>query len=111
RRSHRRPNERTTQNDIANACASEGAQPEPLTAVSMFTNCGAGDFGFAQAGFRLEVLPELEERRLQIAKLNHPPATGIPGDVRETWPAIVAAHRAIRGGRRPALLAACPPCQ
>ena len=27
-----------------------------LRAVSLFTNCGAGDVGFAKAGFRFEVL-------------------------------------------------------
>ena len=35
----------------------------------------------------------------------------MPGDLRETWPETVSAHRQLFGGTAPALLAACPPCQ
>ena len=82
-----------------------------LTAVSLFTNCGAGDIGFARAGFRFEVLAEIDRRRLAVAALNLSDASAIPGDLRCTWPDVVAAFQRRRGGESPTLLAACPPCQ
>lgn len=82
-----------------------------LPAVSLFSNCGAGDVGFAKAGFEFDVLAELDERRLSVAKLNLKNAEPVPGDLRETWPAVVSTYRARRGAVPPALLAACPPCQ
>ena len=82
-----------------------------LPAVSLFTNCGAGDIGYARAGFRFQVLGELRRTRLDVASLNHPEATAIPGDLRDTWPDVVKAYRDRMGDVRPALLAACPPCQ
>jgi DNA (cytosine-5)-methyltransferase 1 len=55
-------------------------------------------------------MAELDERRLEVALLNHPRAVGIAGDLRETWPDVVEAYR--RASKAPpALLAACPPCQ
>ena len=82
-----------------------------LRAVSLFTNCGAGDIGFANAGFRFDVLAEIDRRRLRVAALNLPSASVIPGDLRNTWPDVVAAYRDRRNQEPPALLAACPPCQ
>ncbi len=82
-----------------------------LPAVSLFSNCGAGDVGYARAGFDFTVLAELDPRRLAVAKLNLSNAETVPGDLRETWPAVVDAYRARQGSRPPALLAACPPCQ
>ena len=82
-----------------------------LRAVSLFTNCGAGDIGYKRAGFAFEVLAELVPHRLEVAKLNHPRATGIPGDLRETLPRVIESWRESRGEERPSLLAACPPCQ
>lgn len=83
----------------------------PLHAVSLFSNCGAGDLGYARAGFEFEVLAELDERRLEVASLNHPHAATIPGDIRETWRLVIETYRARRGEEPPALLCACPPCQ
>ncbi|MCY4521233.1 MAG: DNA cytosine methyltransferase [Caldilineaceae bacterium] len=83
----------------------------PLSAVSLFTNCGAGDIGFAKAGFQFEVLAEIDQGRLAVASLNLPDSTAIPGDLRHTWPDVVAAYRDRRDHEPPALLAACPPCQ
>jgi DNA (cytosine-5)-methyltransferase 1 len=83
----------------------------PLRAVSLFSNCGAGDLGFAAAGFHFEVMAELDARRLSVALLNHPGAEGVPGDLRETLPKVAAAYRRRAGSEQPALLAACPPCQ
>lgn len=82
-----------------------------LHGVSLFSNCGAGDRGFSDAGFTFEVLAELRENRLEVALLNHPHAKGIPGDLRETWSEVVAAWNRRFPTRKPDLLAACPPCQ
>lgn len=79
--------------------------------MSLFSNCGAGDVGFDNAGFAFDVMAELDERRLSVALRNHPGATGVPGDLRETLPKVVALYRELVGSEAPALLAACPPCQ
>lgn len=81
-------------------------------AVSLFSNCGAGDLGYHQAGFRFDVMAELDPRRLEVCLRNHPSAIGIHGDLRTTWPLVIKAYKKKAGGnRRPALLCACPPCQ
>lgn len=82
-----------------------------LRAVSLFSNCGAGDVGYREAGFRFDVMAELDPRRLEVCLLNHPGAEGVPGDLRKTWPTVVKNYRARAGQARPALLCACPPCQ
>lgn len=56
-------------------------------------------------------MAELDPRRLAVSLLNHPGAEGIPHDLRDTWPQVVAAYRRTSGRKRPALLSACPPCQ
>ena len=80
-------------------------------AVSLFSNCGAGDLGYCNAGFRFDVMAELDPRRLAVSLLNHPGAAGVPGDLRITWPQVIMQYEAIAGGEAPALLCACPPCQ
>jgi DNA (cytosine-5)-methyltransferase 1 len=82
-----------------------------LRAISLFTNCGAGDLGFARAGFEFSVLAELDPRRLEVALLNHPSATAITGDLRATWPLVCKTFKKLNGSRPLDLLAACPPCQ
>lgn len=82
-----------------------------MRAVSLYTNCGAGDVGFARAGFRFEVLAEIDPRRLEVAGLNLPGSAAIAGDLRQTWPDVVSAYRDRCDRESPALLAACPPCQ
>lgn len=79
--------------------------------VSLFSNCGAGDIGYARAGFEFVAMAELDPRRLEVAGLNHRKADLVPGDLRETWPTVVDVYRTRMGERRPYLLAACPPCQ
>ncbi|MEA2242519.1 MAG: (cytosine-5)-methyltransferase 1, partial [Solirubrobacteraceae bacterium] len=86
-------------------------RPPRLPAVSLFSNCGAGDVGYARAGFRFKVLGEIEQRRLDVAALNHREADPIVGDLRATWPKVVASYRRSMGDEPPALLSACPPCQ
>jgi DNA (cytosine-5)-methyltransferase 1 len=80
-------------------------------AVSLFSNCGAGDIGYRQAGFRFDVMAELDPRRLEVCLLNHAGAVGVPNDLRHTWPTVINKYRAIAGDTPPDLLAACPPCQ
>ena len=63
-----------------------------LSAVSLFTNCGAGDVGFARASFRFEVLTEIDRHRLAVAALNLPGSSVIPGDLRHTWSDVVSAY-------------------
>jgi len=82
-----------------------------LDSISLFSNCGAGDIGFARAGFRFKVLAEIDERRLEVALLNHGDASGVAGDLRQTWRKVVATYREQCGSVRPTLLSACPPCQ
>lgn len=79
-------------------------------AVSLFSNCGAGDVGFANAGFQFRVVSEIERRRLRLAALNHQAAAAVWGDLRGTYEEVIVQFRALDGGR-PDLLAACPPCQ
>lgn len=82
-----------------------------LDAVSLFSNCGAGDVGFSAAGFRFRVMAELARSRLRVALRNHQEAEGVPGDLRRTWRDVVDRWRWLHGPARPALVAACPPCQ
>jgi DNA (cytosine-5)-methyltransferase 1 len=82
-----------------------------LRAISLFSNCGAGDVGYRAAGFHFDVMAEIDPRRLEVCLLNHPGALGVPGDLRKTWKRVVAEYRKRAGNRRPALLCACPPCQ
>lgn len=83
----------------------------PYRAVSLFSNCGAGDLGFRKSGFRFSVMAELCQRRLDVCLLNHPEAVGVVGDLRETWPLVVERYKNIAGDQSPDLLCACPPCQ
>ena len=82
-----------------------------MRAVSLFSNCGAGDVGYAAAGFRFGVISEVVDRRLEVAALNHPGAKPISGDLRTTWPLVVDAFREAHGSALPVLLSGCPPCQ
>lgn len=82
-----------------------------LRAISLFSNCGAGDIGYRDAGFRFDVMAEIDKRRLDLALLNHRTAEGVEGNLVSTWPTVVEKYRARAGIERPALLCACPPCQ
>ena len=82
-----------------------------LKAVSLFSNCGAGDVGYRRSGFHFDVMAELDPRRLEVCLRNHPGAVGVPGDLRHTWPEVIEKYRLAVGDTPPDLLAACPPCQ
>jgi DNA (cytosine-5)-methyltransferase 1 len=88
-----------------------GAKNSSLRAVSLFSNCGAGDVGFRAAGFLFTVLAELQQRRLDVAGWNHPGARLVSGDLRSTWRTVVQAYRESFGEESLDLLSACPPCQ
>jgi len=82
-----------------------------MNAISLFSNCGAGDIGFKKAGFSFKVLAELEAKRLRVAKLNHPKAVGVEGDLRKTWVKVIEEYRKKCGSSQLQLMTACPPCQ
>lgn len=80
-------------------------------AVSLFSNCGAGDIGYKKAGFAFDVMAELQPARMDVCLLNHPDAVGVLGDLRETWQEVVRAYKQKARKADLSLLAACPPCQ
>ncbi|MEL7222654.1 MAG: DNA cytosine methyltransferase [Bacteroidota bacterium] len=82
-----------------------------LRAVSLFSNCGAGDYGYREAGFDFKVCAELEPRRADVCSLNHPNAEVIIGDLRESWSEVVSSYKKKFGNKSLDLLTACPPCQ
>lgn len=82
-----------------------------LRAVSLFSNCGAGDIGYRNAGFEFDVMAELDPKRLEVCLLNHAGAIGVVGDLRTTWQTVIEKYYEKSGSKRPALLSACPPCQ
>lgn len=82
-----------------------------MHALSLFSNCGAGDVGYQQAGFQFDLLAEIDERRLEVALQNITHAVGVPGDLRETWEPLIIDYYKEHGLRRPFLMSACPPCQ
>ena len=81
-----------------------------MKAISLFSNCGAGDIGYRNAGFDFAVMAEIITHRLDVALLNHSGAIGIKGDIRNTWENIVEQY-IDRINTPLSLLAACPPCQ
>lgn len=80
-------------------------------AISLFSNCGAGDVGYKEAGFKFDVMAELVENRMKVCLLNHPEAKGVPGDLRETWKQVVQEYKKKTDNAPLSFLAACPPCQ
>jgi DNA (cytosine-5)-methyltransferase 1 len=94
------------------ALVNDQAERSPTwQAVSLFSNCGVGDFGYRRAGFRFKIMADLESRRLEVARVNHPEAHPIPGDLRREWHEVIRSYREKVGDEPPALIAACPPCQ
>lgn len=84
-----------------------------MPAISLFSNCGAGDVGYRAAGdeFHFAVMAELELHRMEVCGLNHPGIVAVQGDLVETWPTVVAQWQALHPNEQPDLLCACPPCQ
>lgn len=90
---------------------SKGDDTVTRPSISLFSNCGAGDYGYKAAGFDFVVMAELVHKRLRVAGVNHACAELVPGDLRSTWPRVVEAYRRRSSGEDPWLLSACPPCQ
>src|SRR5258708_23417912 len=82
-----------------------------MRAISLFSNCGAGDVGYASAGFSFDVVAEIERTRIKVALKNHKRAVGVVGDLRVTWPEVVRVFLERANGDGLDLLCACPPCQ
>lgn len=82
-----------------------------MKAVSLFSNCGAGDLGYRQAGFQFDIMAELVPHRLSVSLLNHPSSFGVKGDLRKTWQEVVVRYNDVAKNEELSLLAACPPCQ
>ena len=80
------------------------------SAVSLFSNCGAGDVGYKLAGFDFKIMAELDPRRLEVCGRNHRNARLISGDLRRTSRQVVDLY-ANEFGDNLDLLSACPPCQ
>lgn len=80
-------------------------------AVSLFSNCGAGDVGYAKAGFQFDVMAELEDERMEVCLQNHPGAIGVAGDLTKTADEVISKYRNKTNNAPLSLLAACPPCQ
>ena len=87
------------------------AQSPNLSALSVFSGAGIGDYGYRLAGFRFHSMADLDPRRLIIAKSNHPRAVLISGDLRKTWSLVVKLYRKTGRGSPPALLTGMPPCE
>lgn len=79
-------------------------------AVSLFSNCGAGDIGYKQAGFDFKVMAELQTKRLEVCGLNHSNAQLVFGNLNKTWNEVVDIYLD-NFGEDLDLLSACPPCQ
>lgn len=79
-------------------------------AISLFSNCGAGDVGYKLSGFDFKVMAEINPQRLEICGLNHPGAYLIQGDLNKTWKKVVDTYKDEFGDELD-LLCACPPCQ
>ena len=45
-----------------------------MNAVNLVPDCGAGDTGFAAAGFEFRVISKLVEKRLEVPMFDHPVA-------------------------------------
>jgi len=92
-----------------------------LPAISLFSNCGAGDLGFRRARFQFLLMAELLSERLEICRWNHqdfedartlPEENFVEGDLRTTWKEVCGRWKITMGEEAsPALLSACPPCQ
>ena len=80
-----------------------------MKACSMFTNCGAADFGLQSAGFQFIAIAELLEVRANVALQNLPYARLVQGNLEMTWPTFCDVVEEFSDEID--LLTACPPCQ
>jgi DNA (cytosine-5)-methyltransferase 1 len=78
------------------------------TAIDLFSGCGGLSEGMKQAGFNVELAVEINPNAVNTYKLNHPETTVLQEDIRELKIKDIVK---ILNGKRPHLLAGCPPCQ
>ena len=79
--------------------------------MSLFSGGGLGDFGYRLSGFKFRVFADIDSRRLELCKKNHPDSEVIAGDLRVTWPDVIREYHRHAGRSRPALLTGMPPCE
>ena len=81
----------------------------PLTAISLFSDCGLSDIGYRQAGFELVAQVEREKNRAEIGAANFSNSRWYVDNVELVLDAVVdgfhESHHALD------LLVATPPCQ
>ncbi|MCX6578752.1 MAG: DNA cytosine methyltransferase [Candidatus Aminicenantes bacterium] len=78
------------------------------TAIDLFSGCGGLSEGLKQAGFSVELAVEIDPDAVNTYKLNHPETTVLQEDIRKLK---IKDVKKILIGKRPHLLAGCPPCQ
>jgi DNA (cytosine-5)-methyltransferase 1 len=81
-----------------------------LTAVSLFSGGGIGDYGYWRSGFYFHTFAETDQRRCKIIKNNFHNTNIIEGDLRENWREVIESYQE-HTSERLSLLAASPPCQ
>jgi DNA (cytosine-5)-methyltransferase 1 len=81
---------------------------EKLISIDLFAGCGGLTEGMHKAGFDTKVAVELVEPAAKAYKLNHTDTKIIEKDIRKITKKEVSDAL---DGKRPHLLAGCPPCQ
>ena len=78
------------------------------TAIDLFSGCGGLSEGLRRAGFDVELAVEIDPDAVDTYKLNHPKTTVLQEDIRKIK---IKDVKKMLKGKRPHLLAGCPPCQ
>jgi DNA (cytosine-5)-methyltransferase 1 len=78
------------------------------TAIDLFSGCGGLSEGLKQAGFDVELAVEIDPDAVNTYKLNHPETIVLQEDIRKLK---IKDIEKMLNGKRPHLLAGCPPCQ
>jgi DNA (cytosine-5)-methyltransferase 1 len=82
-----------------------------LSVVSLFTSYGLGDLGVREAGGDILAMAELDARRCEFLRRNHPDALIVEGDLKQTKDDVVRRVRETLGDEELFLVVATPPCQ
>lgn len=84
--------------------------PEKPVAIDLFAGCGALSLGLRRAGFHVAAAVEINFKRADTYRANHPRTAILQKDIRE----VSATELLAAGSLKPnqvALVAGCPPCQ
>ncbi len=87
------------------------SRKENLSVVSLFTSFGLGDLGVQAAGGEILAMAELKANRCEFLRRNHPDASIVEGDLRQTKDEVVRRVRETLGDDELFLVVATPPCQ